>query len=166
MLKDTLRDAIKMHEFNLYMLDGLLRDVSDEQLSRPIGPGHHSGMWVLGHLVVAVRFACQLAGGKAEFSEEWMAAFGPGSKSDAPVPAGVTRANLRETLSVGHAQAAAAIEAADETHLAKPNGMPWFAGTSIQTHADAVHQLLSLHAGFHIGQLSVYRRAGGKPPLF
>jgi hypothetical protein len=59
----------------------------------------------------------------------------------------------------------AAAEASPET-LKRPHGIPFLAGTPIETVGDVTTLLLTAHAAFHTGQLSLARRQLGFAPLF
>jgi len=162
---DMLDQAIRIHERTLHWLEALVADMSDDDLSRPMAEGHHSGMWVLGHLSFAIDRARTRVGEAVQSSQDRERAFGPGSTPDEPLPQGITKATLLAELREKHALLIRAIAAADPAVLEAPHRNPFHEGTSIQTMADTVANLLTAHAGYHLGQLSVYRRALGRAPL-
>ena len=59
----------------------------------------------------------------------------------------------------------AAAEATPET-LQRPHGVPFLAGTPIETVGHVAALLLTAHLAFHSGQLSLARRQLGFAPLF
>ncbi|MBL0928495.1 MAG: hypothetical protein IBJ11_12735, partial [Phycisphaerales bacterium] len=83
-----------------------------------------------------------------------------------PIPDRYTKHSLLADLQSARAHLVAAFDRADPHQLAAPHGREYLAATPLRSVRDVVHQLLTVHAGYHIGQLSVYRRATGKPPLF
>lgn len=161
-----LEDPIKMHAFAMEHLTRLVGDMSDQELAAPMTPGHHSGMWILGHLNIALDFVLRRLGESVEIAQQRMDAFGPGSRPDAPLPRGMDKNSLLAELRQRQERVIAATARASRAALDRPHGLPWYEGTVIRSDYDLVCELLTTHAGFHIGQLSVYRRALGKPPLF
>lgn len=161
-----LDDALTIHANTIRLLTLIVADMSDDELAKPIAPGHHSGTWVLGHLSVALDLCRRRLGNTVDISDERMKAFGPGSDPAAAPPAGSTKEHLIGELRKRHDLVAAAIAEADPEMLARPHGLPWFADTPLKTMADVVRNLLTAHNAFHVGQLSTYRRALGRPPLF
>lgn len=162
-----LVDALRLHQFNLGLLNRLCADLTDADLARSLGPDHHNGHWVLGHLAIAADYALMFVTGSGALPKEWHNAFGPGSKPSDPLPVNEKAALLR-AIAEGHVRVAAAVDAlkGDLAMLEVPHGLAWFEGTALKTKRDVVGQLLTTHAGFHTGQMSVYRRAAGKPAMF
>jgi len=155
-----------MHAYSIGLLTRLVEPMSEPELRTPIGEGQHTALWVLGHLTIALDFALRRLGETVDISDERMRACGPDSKPDAVPPAAWTKASLLAEIRERHDRVAAAIPKADPARLAQPHGLPWYDGTPIRTNADIVDYLLTAHASYHIGQVSVYRRARGYPPLF
>jgi hypothetical protein len=154
------------YRFALGLLEQQVDGLSDAQLRAPIAPGHHTGLWVLGHLVIAANIGLKRLGAPHSLPDDRMAAFGPGSAPDAPVPPGVSKESLLAELLATPDLLEAAARSAGEAYLDEPHGAPWLAGTPLKTRRDSIGQLFSYHVGYHIGQLSVYRRAAGLPALF
>jgi hypothetical protein len=121
---------------------------------------------VLGHLVVSLDFMRMLMGDSVDFDPRRMAAFGPGSKADAPLPRGVDRGVLLTEYREKFTRIRELATRVDPAVLAKPFPNPIFEGTAIQTAGHIVLNLLTAHIGMHLGQLSVYRRACGKAAMF
>jgi len=161
-----LEESIKVHAFAIEHATRLVSDMSDAELATPMAPGHHSGMWVLGHLNLALDFVLRRLGCTAEISQERMDAYGPGSRPGTPLPAGASKSGLLAELRQRHARVVNAAASAERRSLDRPHGLPWYDGTVIVSDFDLICELLTTHAGYHIGQLSVYRRALGKAPLF
>jgi uncharacterized damage-inducible protein DinB len=161
-----LASVLTTYRFSLGLLQAHIADMSDEELARPITPGHHSGMWVLGHLVIAANIALKRIGQPHSLPEDRMNAFGPGSDPAAPLPPGLNKATLLAELLATPDAIERALALAGDAALDKPHGAAWLEGTPLKTIRDTVGQLLTYHAGYHIGQLSVYRRASGREALF
>lgn len=158
--------ALRVHARTLLWLEQLVADMSDEELARPMAPGHHSGLWVLGHLSFALDRARLRLGEPVVTPDDRMKAFGPGSEAGAAVPTGLTKELLLRELREKHALVEIAVAQADRAALELPHGNPFHEGTPLRTMGDSVANLLTAHAGYHTGQLSVYRRALGRAPLF
>jgi hypothetical protein len=161
-----LANCLTTYRFSLHMLTEYVDGLTDAELRTPIAPGHHTGLWVLGHLIFAANIALKRLGAPHSLPDDRAAVFGPGGDGDRPIPAHYTKDALLAELLATPALLQAAMAAAGDEDLDKPHGSPWFEGTPLKTIRDSVGQLLTYHAGYHIGQLSVYRRAAGKPPLF
>jgi DinB superfamily len=155
-----------LHSF-AYCLDYLREQVADisaaDMAAQPKGIVNHPA-WVIGHLT----FTCQMLGGAVGLSpwlpDAWAGRYGSGS---APVAdAGVYEAKeiLLDMLGDAQARITRAVEGLDDARLDEP-----FADESYRdvfpTIRHALTQVLVGHTAFHIGQLSVWRRAMGLPRM-
>ncbi|MCU0689641.1 MAG: DinB family protein [Phycisphaerales bacterium] len=161
-----LANCLTTYRFSLHLLSKHLEGMTDAELRTPIAPGHHCGLWVLGHLVFAANIALMRIGAPHSLPDERKSVFGPGSDAHAPIPAHFTKDALLAELLATPALLEQAFATTRDEALDKPHGLTWLEGTPVKTLRDSIGQLLTYHAGYHIGQLSVYRRATGKPALF
>jgi DinB superfamily len=155
-----------LHSF-AYCLDFLREQVADvvtpDMVAQPNGIINHPA-WVIGHLT----YGCHLLGGVIGLPEwlpnDWAKRFGTGSVpvADASLyePKDDALAMLRDTQS----RITQAVDQLDDSRLDEP-----FPDESYRdvfpTIRHALTQVLVGHTSNHIGQLSVWRRAMGLPPM-
>jgi hypothetical protein len=120
--------------------------------------------WVLGHLT----FACQLLGGVIGLSEwlpdDWAARFGPGSVPVADVSRYEAKDDALAIMGEAQFRITRAVEQLGDTILDQP-----FPDESYRevfpTVRHALTQVLGGHTGYHIGQIAMWRKAMGLPPV-
>ena len=173
-----------LHSF-AYSLDYLremIADVPDELMSvQPSGIANHPA-WTIGHLVFIAQAIGGVAGIEPWLDEDWAKQFGPGSTpgSEPPASAGgqfakqseslpaafgsSLRSDLLNELDTAQAKLTAAINALTDEQLDAPFPDPSYADV-FPTVRHAVTQVLLGHTAFHIGQLSVWRRAMSLRPM-
>ena len=156
-----------LHSF-AYTLDFLREQVADVALAGMVAqPGiitNHPA-WIIGHLT----FTCQMlgsaiAGLKPWLPDDWPARFGTGS---IPVADATKYENKDKSLAVlrdAQSRITQAVEQLDEHRLNQP-----FPDESylyvFSTIRHAITQVLVGHTSFHVGQLSVWRKAMRLPPM-
>jgi uncharacterized damage-inducible protein DinB len=157
----------RLFQFNLGLVERLTEDVADDELAKQPLPGMNPPRWLLAHLAIATDYCLQLIGKERALPADWHAAFGPGSKPDADAGPQPTKAELLAALRQGHERLLAAIDSIDESLLAQPHGIQFESlQKAFPTRGDFLAQMMSNHESLHIGQLSAWRRATGRPPLF
>jgi len=143
---------------------GILADVACETMcEQPAGLNHPA--WLLIHLAVTADYAADLLGGKGVCPESWNVLGDtkkPLSTNRADYP---TKQTLVETFEAAFQNAAKLYDQASATDLAKPQKLGFFE-TELPTVADMAMFLIVAHTNLHLGQLSAWRRAMGKAPLF
>jgi hypothetical protein len=155
-----------LHSF-AYCLDFLREQVADvaapDMVAQPNGIMNHPA-WVIGHLT----FACQLLGGAIGLPE-WLPndlarRCGPGSVPVADASLYETKNNALAMLRDAQSRITEAVDQLDDARLDEP-----FPDESyvlvFPTIRHAITQVLVGHTANHIGQLSVWRRAMGLPPM-
>ncbi len=155
-----------LHSF-AYCLDFLREQVADiaapDMVAQPNGIMNHPA-WVIGHLTVT----CQLLGGAIGMPEwlpsDWPKRFGTGSVPLADASLYETKDNALAMLGDAQARIHQAAERLDDAHLDAP-----FPDESYRevfpTIRHALTQVLVGHTANHVGQVSVWRRAMGLPPM-
>ncbi len=155
-----------LHSF-AYCLDFLREQVADvaasDMVAQPNGIMNHPA-WVVGHLTVT----CQLLGGVIGLSEwlpdDWTGRFGTGSVPVADASLYETKQNALAMLYDAQVRITQAVEGLDDAHLDE-----LFPDESYRevfpTIRHALTQVLVGHTANHIGQLSVWRKAMGLPPM-
>lgn len=160
-----------LHSF-VYSLDYLREQIADvpEELmtAQPGGVTNHPA-WTIGHLVFIAQEIGAVIGLKPWLNEEWSAQFGPGSKpgkSLAGTQAStsgrsvMSKAALLSALDAAQAKLAAAVSALTDEQLDTPFPDPSYTDV-FPSVRHALTQVLLGHTAFHVGQVSVWRRAMG-----
>jgi len=147
------------------LLTGMLADMDEAQLLAPISDVGNPPAWILGHLVVCNDYALRMLGGPRLAPAEWHKRFGRGmSPKDDPNPLPSKR-ELVEKLAEGREQVVAAAAKVDPERMNQPHSVELFKDSPLQTQGDILAHLMTTHFAGHVGQLSVWRRTYGKPPL-
>ena len=155
-----------LHSF-AYGLDFLRDQVADvaaaDMVAQPNGIVNHPS-WVIGHLT----HACQMLGGvigvKPWLPDNWAERFGTGSVPVADTEVYETKANALAILGDAQSRITQAVERLDTTHLEQQFPEESYRDV-FPTIGHALTQVLVGHTANHIGQLSVWRRALGLPPM-
>jgi hypothetical protein len=155
-----------LHSF-AYCLEYLREQVAEvappDMVAQPNGIMNHPA-WVIGHLT----FACQLLGGAiglpSWLPNDWAKRFGTGSVPVADASLYETKTDALAILRDAQVRITQAVAQMDDSRLDEP-----FPDESYRdvfpTIRHALTQVLVGHTANHIGQLSVWRRAMGLPPM-
>lgn len=149
-----------VYKFNLGFARQLVADIPDEQMAeQPAGTVNHPA-WVLGHLVVTADFMAALLGKQRDASDDWRKLFNPGSTPQADRSLYPSKDELVTALVAGHERVADAFERTKAKHLEALNPVEGF-NKVFPTIGDALMYGVLAHEGFHLGQLSTWRRTLG-----
>jgi hypothetical protein len=155
-----------LHSF-AYCLDYLRDQVADvapaHMVAQPNGILNHP-TWVIGHLT----HTCQALGGAIGLAEwlpdDWARRFGTGSTPVADAGLYETKNKMLTMLDDAQARIIEAIDQLDDSSSDDP-----FPDESYRvvfpSIRHAITQVLVGHTANHIGQLSVWRKAMGLPPM-
>lgn len=142
----------------------ILADIDDTSMcEQPMGLNHPA--WLMLHLATAADYASSLLGGQAVCPAEWNAL------ADTKKPLTQTRSHypskeqLISTFEAAFRNAANLYQKSSEGDLNKPQKLGFFE-TELPTVGDMATFLIIAHTNLHLGQLSAWRRATGKAPLF
>jgi uncharacterized damage-inducible protein DinB len=159
-------NELALLDFNLHMLHGLTRDLSDGQMDHRVQGLGHSPRWILAHLAVATDYAVKCCGVASSQPESWHKFYGLGSPdSDATAPK-PSKAELLAAIEAGHARVHAAVAALKPGQLAHAHPFEQLKSTPLKTFEHVLGHLLTTHYAYHLGQLSAWRRQMGFPALF
>ncbi|MGH9412240.1 MAG: DinB family protein [Terriglobales bacterium] len=145
-------------QFNTGLLQKATRAIPPDRWSQTPGDHSNSMLWVAGHLVWGRGQILQLLG--QQRPEPWLTLFARGTTPDAaqqyPQPEEILRAWTDASKQLESALAAASDEA-----LARPapDGLPTSDG-----HLSGALQFLTIHEGYHLGQLGYLRKWLGFSP--
>jgi len=153
---------------NQFLRDGLKQVVADIPADRinerALGNGHPP-LGVLGPLAIGGRLGQQITGTPLE-RKDWAIAFGPGSSDDVRSPEKYSADEFLEVIEESYPVLSTSASQADPAMLQEPHGLPLLNDTAIVTKGDLIAHLLTSHFGFHLAQLSAWRRGAGFGPLF
>jgi len=142
----------------------ILADVDDSSMcQQPMGLNHPA--WLLLHLATAADYAASLLGGQGVCPADWNA------KADTKKPLTQNRENypskdeLISTFEAAFRNAATLYEKSSVEELNEPQKLGFFE-TELPTVGDMATFLIVAHTNLHLGQVSAWRRAMGKAPLF
>jgi len=155
-----------LHSF-AYSLDFLREQVADvaasDWVAQPNGMVNHPA-WTCGHLI----FVWQLLGGVVELPrwlpDNWEQRFGSGRLPVADASLYETKERLLAMLGDAQKRISQAVEQLDEAQLDKPFPDETYLEV-FPTIRHALTQVLVAHTAFHIGQVSVWRKAMGLPQM-
>jgi hypothetical protein len=161
-----MRDHIlAAYRFNLFFARKAVEDLTDEQMCQQPKPGMNHAAWVIGHLSMERIFLKNLLHIDKPAPEGWEGLFMPGSTPVAEVGKYPPKAELLARLEETHAAVEEAFMKLTDADLEKetPNERM---RKIFPTVGDVVVGLMTAHGGFHIGQLSAWRRAMGLKSVF
>jgi hypothetical protein len=155
-----------LHSF-AYSLDYLRDQVADVDadiiVAKPFRIQNHP-LWVIGHLA----FACELLGGAigtpAWLPDGWAQRYGTGSEPREDPKAYESKATALAILRDAQSRLATAAQNLSDAELAAPFPDPAYLDV-FPTIRHAFTQVLVGHAAFHIGQVSVWRKAMRLPSM-
>ena len=155
-----------LHSF-AYALDYLREQVADlaaaDMVAQPGGVANHPA-WVVGHLAVTCQMLGEVVGVTPWLPEAWGRRFGTGGVPVADAGAYPSKEELLAALADAQARLARAVEGLGEAELDAPFPDPAYRDV-FPTVRHALAQVMVGHASFHVGQVSVWRRAMGLPPM-
>ena len=158
--------VLNIYAMTLDASQKLMTDIPCERCAElPFDSAKHPG-WVLGHLSIASGMIAAYLGGEEGISgvpEDWMKSCAPGVPITADRGQFGTRDQLMSEMVRVHALAAERFGNVSDADLAKPFPNPDYRAFW-PTLADGAFYLLAYHEGYHLGQLSSWRRAVGFGP--
>lgn len=142
----------------------ILADIEDARMAeRPMDLNPPA--WLLLHLATAADYAAALLGGSGVCPADW------NEKADTKKPVSSNRTEypgkdeLVKTFEKAYQNAANLLSKASPEQLASPQKLGFFE-KELPSVADMAGFLLVSHLSIHLGQISAWRRAIGKQPLF
>ncbi|MEM7681101.1 MAG: DinB family protein [Planctomycetota bacterium] len=143
--------------------DDLLADIEPDAMCRQPVPGLNHPAWIVGHLAIAADGHSQYAGGTPELGH-WKERFGFASKITANPSDYPDKQELIEAWHAANERLIHAVSTADDALLDKPTTGPM--GAQLPTYREFLAFSMTGHTAMHLGQLSAWRRADGRAPLF
>jgi hypothetical protein len=143
----------------------LVADLADADMTSQPVPGvvmNHPA-WVYGHCGIYPPVLAAMLEGKA-FEDPIKHRYGRDSKPTSNRGDYPAKAEIVGSFLAGHDQLAAVLERVDLAVLARPIPLERWK-QRFPTIADAVAHLMLEHEAGHLGQVSAWRRAGGRPAV-
>jgi DinB superfamily len=154
----------KLYETMLGLCKMQMNDVDDAKLADLPAAGVNHPAWILTHLAICTDYAAQLLGEPVKCPKEWHQKCGPGSTLSPERSFYASKRDLMAALEAGQARVSEAAARATDEVLSKPHGVQLaFVKNTFPTVGDLVAHLMTTHTGFHLGQLSIWRRMMGLP---
>lgn len=158
------QQILNLYAMTLADAERLTADVPCERFAElPFTDAKHPS-WVLAHLAIGSGMMVGFLSGKdGEFGcvpEAWAGVAKPGSPSYSDRGQFAGKDELLSTLREVHQQLAGAFENASDEDLAREFPNPDYR-SFFPTIGDAAAYLMAHHEGYHLGQLSQWRRAAG-----
>jgi hypothetical protein len=142
----------------------LMNDLDDARLADTPAVGVNHPAWILSHLAICTDYAAQLLGSPAKCPKEWHQNCGPGSKVVSDRSAYASKQELLTALEAGNRRVSEAVAGASDEVLCQPHSIKLtFVKETFPTVGELVAHLMTTHVGFHLGQLSMWRRMMGLP---
>lgn len=158
----TMEPILHSFAYSLDYLRDQIADVPDELMAvQPDGVPNHA-VWTIGHLVFIAQEIGGVIGIEPWLGEDWASQFGPGSEPS--MLGAMTRCELLAALETAQAKITATVGSLTDSDLEAPFPDPTYAHV-FPSVRHALTQVLLGHTAFHIGQLSVWRRAMNFPTL-
>lgn len=158
-----LATGLRTLEFSRGATRMFLEHTADELFFRRPCPGGNHAAWILGHIATTDDMFLSMLGDRPKALAAWEPTFTMGSVCVDDPQAYPTRAELTRALEERREAVVAWLSGLTEAELLEPieGGMAQFAANRAM-----LASTLAWHEGFHLGQLSLIRRAAGLPPLF
>ncbi|MGL4512157.1 MAG: DinB family protein [Lacipirellulaceae bacterium] len=143
--------------------DSLVADVGPEDFCRRPLPGMNHPAWVFGHLAYASDRHGTLLGNEQRLLD-WQPLFAKGSAASDDPTGYPTKDDLLAAWRAANARLIAAVESASPEKLASPN--EYLKNPLLPTIGDFLTYSMTGHTSSHLGQVSAWRRACGRPAMF
>lgn len=166
MTNDPFIEAVAHHhESNRAYAASLVADLSEADMTSQPVPGRvmNHAAWVLAHLGVYGPILGAMLRSRP-FADPMNHVYGRASKPLGDPSAYPPKAELLRVFTEGYDDAVAAMRAAPASVLAAPTPLERWREKRPRL-ADLCAHILLVHPATHLGQLSAWRRAGGRPPV-
>jgi DinB superfamily len=154
----------KLYETMLGLCKMQMNDVDDAKLAELPAAGVNHPAWILTHLAICTDYAARLLGEPVKCPKGWHERCSPGSTLSSERSFYASKRDLIAALEAGQARVSEAASKATDEALGKPHSVQLaFVRNAFPTVGDLVAHLMTTHTGYHLGQLSIWRRMMGLP---
>lgn len=155
-----------LHSF-AYALDyfrDLVADVPEREMSSQRGGIVNHSSWLIGHLIFSCQELAAVVGVPPWLPRDWARRYGPGSAPHSDASGYVSKQEALAMLRDAQTRLTEAVEKLGDEDLDRP--LPQESLRNLfPTVRHALTQVLIGHTAYHIGQMSVWRKALGLPPI-
>ena len=157
-----IAETLNSFTLTVGFLGRLVADVPDEMMSRQTAGVVNHPAWTIGHLIYSAEAIGGELGLPAWLPANWQQRFGTGST---PQPTGYeSRGELLSLFADARLRLRERLNELGELAMAQPLPDARYR-EKFPTLGHAVVHILTAHPASHVGQLVVWRRAMGLPPL-
>jgi hypothetical protein len=162
-----LNHVLAVYRFNLVRWKLLTDDIKDDEFTlQPAGLNHPA--WIIGHVTSArewVKDFLHLADRPGWNGPAWLEKFNRGTNISPERSKYPTKAELLAALEAMHQEVETAVLKLSEADFTRDTPDPRIRQMFPKV-GDILVGLMTTHEAFHMGQLSAWRRATGRKPLF
>jgi hypothetical protein len=160
----TMKPVLHSFAYGLDFLREQVEDVGDKDMvAQPNGIMNHPA-WTIGHITAATHLLARTIGVAKWLPTEWVQNYRTGSKPVADADIYDSKNELLSKLREAQSKITEAIENLTDSQLDEL--FPAEAYRDVfPTIRHALTQVLIGHIGFHVGQVSLWRKAMGLPPM-
>lgn len=151
--------------FAIGYLKQIASDLSDDDLTSLTESTGKTPQWILGHLRIVSEFGSKMLGAEPDCSEDWFAAYGPGSKPGEANAPPFALADVIADIENGYSRLLELAKNAPKELLDEKHGFEPLE-PAISSKRDLVSHLLTTHFTYHLAQLSACRQVKGFSPVF
>lgn len=143
--------------------DMLLGDIEPQDMCLQPTPGCNHPAWLIGHLAIATDAHSEYAGSPPQL-QAWRPMFGMGTSPQPSVEGYPAKDELMQAWHAANERLISAATSASPEMLNLPTEGPL--AEVFPKVSDFLAFSMTGHTSMHLGQLSAWRRAAGRPPLF
>jgi len=160
----TMKPVLHSFAYGLDFLREQVADVSDKDMTaQPNGMVNHPA-WTIGHITAATHLLARTIGVSKWLPTEWVQHYRTGSTPISDAAPYDSKEELLSKLREAQSKITQAVENMNDTQLDEL--FPAEAYRDVfPTIRHALTQVLVGHTAFHIGQVSLWRKAMGLPPM-
>jgi hypothetical protein len=160
----TMKPALHSFAYALDFLREQVADVTDKDMTaQPNGVVNHPA-WTIGHITAAVHLLSRTIGVPKWLPTEWVQHYRTGSTPISDAGPYDSKHELLSKLREAQTKITQAIEQMNDSQLDVVFPAEAFRDV-FPTIRHALTQVLIGHTSFHVGQLSLWRKAMGLPPM-
>jgi uncharacterized damage-inducible protein DinB len=147
---------VQIFENSVKFIEDSVTDLSEEQMvEQPAGVPNHA-TWTLGHIIFSCQGIAAELGADAWLPESWESTFGYGSTPSSELSCYPKKSEMLARLADSASRLRRALLGASESVLKQP--LP---DEALPTMEHVLLQVVAAHTAYHVGQLTVWRRAIG-----
>ena len=154
-----------LNEFMVEYMNLLVADIDESEFDHQPIEGFNPPRWTLGHLAIYTDYALRATGGRFQCPKQWHRSFARGTTSDQTPEDLPSKNELIKKIIDGFSTVRDRCQQMDASAVAARHSVPFLSSTPLTTVGHVVSHLMTTHFSGHLGQLSAWRRACGRPPV-